>query len=103
LNLSSQIPAYGFGLDDVVVVVLDDEFEEGLDVIVFVFVLVVSLVFSFTTVDAGLTTVVLFSVFFSAGTGATVSVFCSHAPRSAAPAKMQINFFIGLVGGPCWG
>ena len=96
---------YGLGLDEVVVVVVEDEFEEGLDVIVvFVLVFVVSLVFSFTTVEAGLTTVVLFSVFFSAGAaGVTVSVFCSHAPRSAAPAKMQINFFIGLVWSPCWG
>jgi hypothetical protein len=104
--LSNQKPAYGLGLDAVVVVVLDDEeFEDGLEVVVvFVLVLVVSLVFSFTTVDAGFTTVVLFSVFFSAGAvGATVSVFCSQAPRSAAPAKIQISFFIGLVGGPCWG
>ena len=28
------------------------------------------------------------------GAGATVSVFCSHAARSAAPARMQIYFFI---------
>jgi hypothetical protein len=27
--------------------------------------------------------------------GSTVSVFCSHAARSAAPARMQIYFFIG--------
>ena len=26
--------------------------------------------------------------------GVTVSVFCSHAARSAAPAKMQMYFFI---------
>jgi len=26
--------------------------------------------------------------------GVTVSVFCSHAARSAAPARMQIYFFI---------
>ena len=26
--------------------------------------------------------------------GATVSVFCSHAARSAAPARMQMYFFI---------
>jgi hypothetical protein len=38
----------------------------------------------------------------SAG-GLTVSVFCSHAPKSAAPAKMQINFFIVWIGCPCWG
>ena len=42
----------------------------------------------------GFTIVVLFSVFFSAGAGATVSVFCSQAARSAAPARMQIYFFI---------
>jgi hypothetical protein len=50
-----------------------------------------------SVVDAGgFTTVVLFSVV-SAGeaAGVTVSVFCSHATRSAAPAKMQIYFFIG--------
>ena len=46
----------------------------------------------------GFTMVVLFSVFFSAGAaGATVSVFCSHAPKSAALAKMQISFFIDLI------
>ena len=56
-----------------------------------VVVFVVSFVFS--VVAGGFTTVVLFSVFFSAG-GLTVSVFCSQAPRSAALAKMQINFFI---------
>jgi len=46
------------------------------------------------SVAGGLTTVVLFS---SAGepAGATVSVFCSHATRSAALARMQIYFFIG--------
>jgi hypothetical protein len=45
----------------------------------------------------GFTTVVLFSVVVSAGeaAGATVSVFCSHATRSAALARMQIYFFIG--------
>ena len=45
-------------------------------------------------VAGGFTTVVLFS---SAGepAGATVSVFCSHATRSAALARMQIYFFIG--------
>jgi hypothetical protein len=75
-----------------------DEFGGVATVVVFVFV--VSFVFSFTVV-AGFTTVVLFSVFFSAG-GLTVSVFCSQAPRSAALAKMQINFFIVWIGCPCW-
>lgn len=51
---------------------------------------------------AGLTTVVLFSVFFSAG-GFTVSLFCSHAARSAAPARMQMYFFISCrCSCPCW-
>ena len=47
-------------------------------------------------VAGGFTTVVLFSVV-SAGdaAGATVSVFCSHATRSAALARMQMYFFIG--------
>jgi hypothetical protein len=47
--------------------------------------------------EGGFTTVVLFSVVVSDGdaAGATVSVFCSHATRSAAPARMQIYFFIG--------
>ena len=44
----------------------------------------------------GFTMVVLVSAFLvSAGAAAGVtSVFCSHAPRSAALAKMQISFFI---------
>jgi hypothetical protein len=29
--------------------------------------------------------------------GSVVSVFCSHAARSAAPARIQIYFFIVLV------
>jgi hypothetical protein len=86
----------------VVVVVLLDEFGGVATVVVFVFVFVVVFSFSFT-VDGGFTTVVLFSVFFSAGAaGATVSVFCSQAPRSAALAKMQINFFIVWIGCPFW-
>jgi len=63
----------------------------GVVVTVVLFSVVVSVV------DAGgFTTVVLFSVV-SAGeaAGVTVSVFCSHATRSAAPARMQIYFFIG--------
>jgi hypothetical protein len=88
----------------VVVLLLElDEFEGGgvVVVVVFVLVLVVSLVFS---VEAGFTTVVLCSVFFSAGedAGATTSVFCSHAPRSAALARMQNNFFIVWIGCPFW-
>lgn len=47
----------------------------------------------------GFTTVVLFSVFFSAG-GVTVSDFCSQAASNAAPASMQMIFFIGR--NPLW-
>lgn len=80
------------------VVVDDDELAGGVDVVVvLVFVVVLSFVFS-VTVAAGFTTVVLFSVFAGAGedAGATTSVFCSQAPRSAALARMQISFFIVL-------
>jgi len=81
---------YGFGLAVVVVVVVS----------VFVSLLlmtgaVVLISFVFSVLLEGFTMVVLFSVFFSAGAaGATVSVFCSHAPKSAALARMQISFFI---------
>jgi hypothetical protein len=45
----------------------------------------------------GFTTVVLFSVLLPGdAAGATVSVFCSHAARSAALARMQMYFFIGV-------
>ena len=47
------------------------------------------------TVGEGFTTVVLFSVFLSPG-GLVVSVFCSQAAsKDAAPASMQMYFFIG--------
>jgi hypothetical protein len=87
---------YGLGLDVVVVVLVLDEFDDGLVVVVFVFVVsLVSLVFSVV----GFTTVVLFSTFFSGAgevPGATTVSFCSQAARSAALAKMQINFFISF-------
>ena len=60
-------------------------------------VVTVVLLLVVVSVEAGgFTTVVLFSVV-SAGeaAGATVSVFCSHATRSAALARMQMYFFIG--------
>jgi hypothetical protein len=80
--------------------VLVDELGGGVEAVVVVFV-VVSLFVS--VVAGGFTTVVLFSVFFSTGeAGATVSVFCSQAPRSAALARMQINFFIVVIGCPSW-
>jgi hypothetical protein len=95
---------YGLGLDVVVVVVLLELDEFGV-VAVVVFVLVVSLV-SFVFSVVGFTTVVLFSTFLSGAgelAGATTVSFCSHAPRSAALAKMQINFFISIwIGCPSW-
>ena len=59
-------------------------------------VTVVLVVVSVEVDGEGFTTVVLFSVF-SAGeaAGATVSVFCSQAARSAALARIQMYFFIG--------
>jgi hypothetical protein len=59
-------------------------------------VVVVLVVVSVEVAGEGFTIVVLFSVD-SAGdaAGAAVSVFCSHAARSAALARMQIYFFIG--------
>jgi hypothetical protein len=82
----------------VVVVVELDEFGGVATVVVLV---VVSLVFS---VVAGFTIVVFFSVFAGAGelAGATTSVFCSQAPRSAALATMQSNFFIVWIVCPIW-
>ena len=47
----------------------------------------------------GFTTVVLFSVFLSAG-GVIVVDFCSHAPKSATLARMQISFFISSMDVP---
>jgi hypothetical protein len=59
-------------------------------------VVTVVVVVSVEVAGEGFTMVVLFSVV-SAGdaAGAAVSVFCSHATRSAALARMQIYFFIG--------
>ena len=65
-------------------------------------VLVVALSVELDVAGDGFTMVVLFSVF-SAGeaAGATVSVFCSHAARSAALARMQMYFFISFwIEGP---
>jgi hypothetical protein len=67
-------------------------------------VVVVVVVVSFVFSVVGLTMVVFVS-FFSVGeeaAGATTSVLCSQAPRSAALAKMQINFFIVWIGCPSW-
>lgn len=88
----------------VVVLLLLLELDElgGVDAVV----VLVSFSFdSLIVVEAGFTTVVLFSTFFSGAgedAGATTSVFCSQAPRSAALAKMQIIFFIVWIGCPSW-
>ena len=61
-----------------------------------VVVTVVLLLVVVSVVEAGgFTTVVLFSVSAGEAAGAAVSVFCSHATRSAALARMQMYFFIG--------
>lgn len=86
----------------VVVSVFVSVFVAGVEAVVMVFVSLVLCVWA-----AGFTIVVLFSTFFSAAgveaAGVTTSVLCSHAPRRAAPAKMQSNFFIVWIDGPCWG
>ena len=73
-----------------VLLLLDEEpllGEEPVLTVVFVSVLLES-------AGEGFTTVVLFSVFLSAG-GLVVSVFCSQAAsKEAAPARMQMYFFI---------
>lgn len=77
----------------VLVLVLVSELVLGVEVLVLVLVFDVLELLLLLPPPAGFTTVVLFSVFLSAG-GVTVSDFCSHAARSAAPARMQIYFFI---------
>jgi hypothetical protein len=80
----------GEAVDVVVLVLLLEDVpllgEEPVLIVVFVSVL-------FSPAGEGLTTVVLVSVFFSAG-GLVVSVFCSQAASNAAPARMQMYFFI---------
>ncbi len=80
--------SYGAGVE--VVVVVDSVFvslpgEDLVSIVVFDSV-------SLEVAGDGLTIVVLLS-FFSAG-GFTVVSFCSQATSKAAPAKMQMHFFI---------
>jgi hypothetical protein len=53
-----------------------------------------------SVVVAGLVVSVVVGGLVAAGlaTGSVVSVFCSHAARSAAPARIQMYFFIVLIG-----
>ena len=53
-----------------------------------------------SVVEAGLVVSVVVGGLVAAGlaAGSVVSVFCSHAARSAAPARMQIYLFIVLFG-----
>ena len=53
-----------------------------------------------SVVEAGLVASVVVGGLVAAGlaAGSVVSVFCSHAARSAALARMQIYFFIMLIG-----
>src|SRR6266581_4901555 len=55
-----------------------------------------------SVVEAGLVASVVVGGLVAAGlaAGSVVSVFCSHAARSAALARMQIYFFIILIGNP---
>jgi hypothetical protein len=52
------------------------------------------------SVEAGLVASVVVGGLVAAGVaaGSVVSVFCSHAARSAALARMQMYFFIVLIG-----
>lgn len=69
-------------------------------------VLIVVLVSVFSVVAGeaeGFTTVVLFSVLFSAGGVLVVSDFCSHAASNAAPARMEMYFFmVSWMEAPMW-
>jgi len=53
-----------------------------------------------SVVVAGLVVSVVVGGLVAAGVaaGSVVSVFCSHAARSAAPARIQMYFFIVLIG-----
>lgn len=53
-----------------------------------------------SVVEAGLVASVVVGGLVAAGlaAGSVVSVFCSHAARSAALARMQMYFFIVLIG-----
>ena len=53
-----------------------------------------------SVVEAGLVASVVVGGLVAAGVaaGSVVSVFCSHAARSAALARMQMYFFILVVG-----
>ena len=53
-----------------------------------------------SVVEAGLVDSVVVGGLVAAGVaaGSVVSVFCSHAARSAALARMQMYFFIVLIG-----
>jgi len=94
---------YGVGAGSVVVVdsvvpslIVGAIVAIGVDSIGVVMTVVLLLVVVSVAAAGGFTTVVLFSVDSAAGAaGVTVSVFCSHATRSAALARMQMYFFIG--------
>jgi hypothetical protein len=61
---------------------------------------VVDVVVEDSVVEAGLVASVVVGGLVAAGVaaGSVVSVFCSHAARSAALARMQMYFFIVLIG-----
>jgi hypothetical protein len=88
-----------YGVGDAVVVVVSvvvDVDASGVDVAAGVVVVVVVVLSEVLEVAGdGLTIVVLLSGAGEAA-GATVSVFCSQAARSAALARMQMYFFISV-------
>jgi hypothetical protein len=69
----------------------------GLEVVLLVSFVVELLDEELPPAGDGFTTVVLFSVLPPGdAAGVAVSVFCSHAAKSAALARMQMYFFIGF-------
>jgi hypothetical protein len=72
-----------------------EEVELVVDFVVSLFVAEELLLLLLAAPPLGFTMVVLLSVFLSPEAGVVaVSVFCSHAARTAAPAIMQRSFFI---------
>jgi hypothetical protein len=96
-----------YGVGDAVVVVVSVVLDvSGVEVGAGEVVVVLVLSEVLEVAGDGFTTVVLFSVLFSAGeaAGAAVSVRCSQAAKRAALASMQMYFFIMLrIDGPILG
>ena len=88
-----------YGVGDAVVVVVSvvvDVDASGVEVAAGAVVVVLVLSELLEVAGDGLTMVVLFVSGAGEAAGATVSVFCSQAARSAALARMQMYFFISV-------